>query len=329
MAGRRRKDDGGGHAGEEAWLLPYADMITLLLGLFIVMFALSSVDAKKFDAISQAFSQTFRGSLLESPGGVTPGASGVLGASATSAKTQSAITIAERAAQARTRATFDAEREQLEQMAQELSGVLKGKVDVREDDRGLVLTVAGDALFASGSAELLPGAATQLRAIAKQLGRFGAPLDIEGHTDGQPFRGPAGNQQLSSDRAISVWKLFRGEGVAERRMRTTGMGAAHPRVDPPYPEADMPQNRRVEIHVLAPASSMSTFTPRAKRARVDTPIGTGPSRRAPTPVERLIEERAARSAATSTDNAASGTWGGTSTPAPGTIDVIAPIVEAS
>lgn len=337
MSGRRKKDDGG-HAGEEAWLLPYADMITLLLGLFIVLFALSSVDAKKFDSVSKAFSQTFRGSLLENAGGITPGSSGVLGASATSAKTQTAVTTAQSAAAKATQKKFDNERATLEKMAASADGQLEGRLQIREDERGLVLSVAGDALFESGSYELKSPATEQMRAIAKHLKQFGAPLLIEGHTDGQPFSGEFGNQGLSTNRANSVYMLFRSAGISEDRMETSGQGASEPIVEPPYPKAPMPANRRVEIHILAPAATASTFTPRAERAVKSTPL----SKRTPTVLESAVIDqqvgKAARGEPTAAEpappkaGAAHGEsaepkpWGGTSTPAD---DIVAPIVNAS
>lgn len=338
MSGRRKKDDGGGHAGEEAWLLPYADMITLLLGLFIVLFALSSVDAKKFDSVSKAFSQTFRGSLLENAGGITPGSSGVLGASATSAKTQTAVTIAANAAAKATQERFDGEREKLDQMAKSMDGQLKGQLQIREDERGLVLSVAGDALFESGSYQLKSPATEQMRAIARHLRQFNAPLLIEGHTDGQPFDGEFGNQGLSTDRANAVYMLFRKEGIRDSRMETSGQGSSDPLVKPPTPTASVPANRRVEIHILAPAASNSTFTPRAERAAKELPL----EKRKPTVLESAVHDQQVGKAARGEpiedvepakpggDHAADKPWGGTSTPnEKPTVDIVAPIVDAS
>src|SRR3954469_15560635 len=63
-AGRRRKGGGGGHEGpDERWLLTYADMITLLMALFIVMFAISSVNTSKFEALSKSLKEVSQGSI--------------------------------------------------------------------------------------------------------------------------------------------------------------------------------------------------------------------------------------------------------------------------
>src|ERR1700754_54282 len=65
-AGRRRgRGGGGGHEGpDERWLLTYADMITLLMALFIVMFAMSVVNTSKFEALSKSLSEAFNGAVV-------------------------------------------------------------------------------------------------------------------------------------------------------------------------------------------------------------------------------------------------------------------------
>src|SRR5215217_1971812 len=66
--GNRRRGGGGGHEGpDERWLLTYADMITLLMALFIVMFAISSVNTTKFEQLQKSLKEAFSGNVL--PGG--------------------------------------------------------------------------------------------------------------------------------------------------------------------------------------------------------------------------------------------------------------------
>lgn len=287
MSSRRNKGGGGGHGegGEERWLLPYADMITLLLGLFIVLFAMSSVDAKKFDNVKRSLAETFRGSVLEESGGVLPGSNGVLDPTAPSqAETDSAVSIDD--ATRRSAERFHAQTKQLEQMAKQLN--LGNDVDVARNEIGIQISIAGDALFPSGSYQLAsPGIRDELTRIARELGRFGAPIRIEGHTDGAPMNGEFGNQGLSSNRALAVWKFFRDRGFPVTRMETVAKGASSPKVQPPYPTASVPANRRIEIIVLEPgaqdgfdndaadaASSSRTAAPRSAtpKAQVDRAI---------------------------------------------------------
>src|SRR5947209_16127110 len=65
--GRRRRH-GGGHEDEERWLLTYADMITLLMALFMVLFSISAVNKAKLQSLQQSLQQAFSGEIL--PGGV-------------------------------------------------------------------------------------------------------------------------------------------------------------------------------------------------------------------------------------------------------------------
>src|SRR5699024_11641770 len=58
---RRNKKKKEEHGTDESWLLPYADMLTLLLALFIVLFAMSELDVKKFEKLAQAFQGEFTG----------------------------------------------------------------------------------------------------------------------------------------------------------------------------------------------------------------------------------------------------------------------------
>ena len=62
--GRRRRHTDGGHESEERWLLTYADMITLLLALFVVLFAISSVNVSKVKALQQSLRDAFSGKVM-------------------------------------------------------------------------------------------------------------------------------------------------------------------------------------------------------------------------------------------------------------------------
>jgi chemotaxis protein MotB len=252
---RNRGGGGGGHGGgggEERWLLPYADMITLLLGLFIVLFAMSSVDAKKFDDVRRSLAQTFTGAVLTESGSVLPGSNGVLDPTAPSqATTDAAVTIDE--ATRRSRERFDVEARKLENMAAQLG--LGKDVDVMRTEVGIEISIAGDALFDSGSYRLSsPGIRDKLTAIERELERFGSPIRIEGHTDGALMRGEFGNDGLSAMRALAVQKFLVDLGFPYERTYVVGLGAKQPKVPPPSPTASVRENRRIEIIVLEPGA---------------------------------------------------------------------------
>lgn len=259
MSSRRNKKGGGhgGGGGEEAWLLPYADMITLLLGLFIVMFAMSSVDAKKFDNVKRSLSQSFHGDVLEEPGGVLDGADGVLDPEAANARSQEAVVLEQLETPSNaTAGQLDRQQEQLQQVAQQAN--LGNDAKITRNERGIKVSLAGDALFAPGSSELRPEVEEQLTALERKLATFGRPIEIAGHTDGVPFEGPYGNWGLSADRAQAVVIFFLQHGYPGD-ITARFHADSQPAVAPPKgnPRAPMPKNRRIEITVLAPGADVA------------------------------------------------------------------------
>jgi outer membrane protein OmpA-like peptidoglycan-associated protein len=113
-----------------------------------------------------------------------------------------------------------------------------------------VLTVAGDTLFAPGSATIKADARGELNRIASQLnGQYsGHPIRVEGHTDSDPLKKSkakwGSNENLSQARAQAVADYLAGKGVSAGRMSVVGMGSSKPR-------GDKKSSRRVEIVVLA------------------------------------------------------------------------------
>lgn len=258
MSSRRNRGGGGGHGGggEERWLLPYSDMITLLLGLFIVLFAMSSLDAKKFDSLRDSLSQTFNGGqVLTSPGDVLPSSQGAVTPTSTDAPSARAIQRAQ-SVRAQSQQQYRRESKQLRQLVKEQG--LGRSVKVDDTQRGIVISLAGDALFDSGSAELKPGVRDKLARIEQELQRFNRELEIGGHTDGQPVAGDRwGNWRLSGDRAEAVAIFFFERGYDQSKVRVTGYGDQQPKVKPPKnnPHAAIAANRRIEIMVLAPGAN--------------------------------------------------------------------------
>lgn len=252
MSGRRDKGGGGhGGGGEERWLLPYADMITLLLGLFIVLFAMSSVDASKFDAVKQELAVQFKGAILDETGGVLPGSNGVLDPTALADAEVDSVAISASSRQAAQR--FEEETRKLDQMAKQLN--LGNDVKVTRNELGIQISIAGDALFASGQYELSsPGIKDELTRIAGELRTFGAPIRIEGHTDGAPYPSRFGNEGLSAMRALAVQEFFQRKGFPRSLMHVAGFGAERPKVKPPTPTASVAGNRRIEVIILEPGA---------------------------------------------------------------------------
>ncbi|HYI01520.1 OmpA family protein [Hyalangium sp.] len=168
------------------------------------------------------------------------------------AQTQAQVETERRAreeAERRANEQLEAEREaraEAERRATEALTRLErsGEVGVREDARGMVLTLSGSVLFASGQAELLPSARNRLSEVAEALKQSPNALTIEGHTDSQ---GPDFyNEDLSLQRAEQVRDYLLSRGVPPDRIAVRGLGEYRPVASNSTPEGRA-NNRRVEI----------------------------------------------------------------------------------
>ncbi len=167
------------------------------------------------------------------------------------AKLATAATEADRA---RIQAELDAEkvkRAEAEARAAKALANLADMAAVKEEARGLVITLSGQVLFASGKSALLPAAQKALDNVAEALkANPGRNIIVEGYTDSQGAR--AMNDQLSQDRANSVRTYLVSRGIASEIITARGYGPDRPVADNASPEGRA-NNRRVEI-VLSPAA---------------------------------------------------------------------------
>jgi outer membrane protein OmpA-like peptidoglycan-associated protein len=140
-----------------------------------------------------------------------------------------------------------------EQRAQRASADLARIASVKQEPRGMVITLSGGVLFASGKSELLPSAQAKLSEVANALTQQSpdATIVVEGHTDTQG--GEAFNLELSTRRAQAVCDYLSSHGVATDRIRAQGLGFSRPLADNKTAEGRA-NNRRVEIVVNGPKS---------------------------------------------------------------------------
>lgn len=125
---------------------------------------------------------------------------------------------------------------------------------VKQDERGMVITLSGSVLFASNKAELLPAARRRLTDVAKALneGDRGSNIVVEGHTDGKGS--DTYNLELSAKRAEAVRSYLVSQGIDSSRIRAEGLGLTRPVADNKSAEGRA-NNRRVEIVVEPPTSN--------------------------------------------------------------------------
>ena len=251
-SGRKRKGHEEEHENHERWLVTYADMLTVLMALFIVLFALSVVDKAKFEKFKEGLNGD-----LGSGAGVLDGGPGLQqSGDRVAVDLQAAITALndkQARAQAAAQETSDLEaaREKIKQ-ALALKGMQKS-VQFKIDERGLVVTVVtDDVLFGLGSAALRPKGSAVLDAIAPALKALPNQVTVEGHTDDLPIRGRyASNWELSTERATSVLRyLLDRHAVPAKRLSAAGYADQRP-LTPNVSGAARSANRRVEVIVRA------------------------------------------------------------------------------
>jgi chemotaxis protein MotB len=287
-----KKKRGGGHAEEhensERWLLTYADMITLLMVLFIVLFAVSQVDQKKFAALKNGMAAGFGAKSVFDGGTGTLQDDGQVNAvvnvnpdvpsAPRNAAEQKAVQDAVAAAdQARIQAQLHAaEREvkdfqKLQKQIQQAVAAHKvaAGVQFRIDERGLVITVVtSSVVFAGDQADLLPAGQRIVAAVAGPLAPLPNRIEVDGHTNQLPVptRNYPSAWELSTARASTVVRYLIGHGgLPAARLSAAGFAGERPL----YPPADRRAptlNRRVEIIVLS-------ALPPAERALLPTAAG--------------------------------------------------------
>ncbi|NHC47108.1 OmpA/MotB family protein, partial [Motilibacter aurantiacus] len=257
------------HENHERWLVSYADMLTLLFVLFVVLFAISQVDKKKFEELKKGFGAEV--SVIEGSNGalddpatdpiktdalenITPQAAGQVSAEALSA--------AERKLRSEQVAKAAAEAKKLEELEKKIDSELSKRgltdtVKTRINERGLVVSIVTNrVIFEPSSADLAAGGRAVLETVAPVLKTVENPLVVEGHTNTVKARPKGWKNEwfLSTARASEVVTyLGSHEGVPWKRMEAAGLADTQPLYDPRVnPRADT-LNRRVEIVILADA----------------------------------------------------------------------------
>ena len=267
MSGHGRRSGGrrGGHGAheehaDERWLLTYADMITLLMALFIVMWSISSVNISKFEELKVSLRDAFNGNIMDEAQGIAPGGESVLEPTG-ERNVSPAILPAKDVAQPEKVDDMLARREleSLRKVQAELRAWAKEhgvteQVRATIDERGLVVRLLTDeVLFDPGHATVKSGSNALLGKIGALLAssRIENPIRVEGHTDDTPIATAQfpSNWELSAARATAVLRKLLDSGVPPRRVSVGGYGEQRP-IGDNATAAGRARNRRVEIVVL-------------------------------------------------------------------------------
>ena len=282
MARKKRPEE---HVNHEAWAIPYADLITLLLAFFVVMYAVSSVNEGKYRVLAESMVAAFRGPPRTTnpiqlgdtnPSGTTD--VGVRQSLPTGVMDPRTVHLPRgrlpEQLRENDRGTSDDSVESVEpgggfrsqegvesggiaRIAEEVREALSEMIDseevrVRETEFWLEVEVQTDILFPTGVARVSEAAQEPLQRLSNILAGFPNPIRVEGHTDDLPIRTERfpSNWELSAARAASVVRLFEEQGVQPSRLAAVGYGEHFPEADNATAEGRN-RNRRVLVVVLA------------------------------------------------------------------------------
>jgi chemotaxis protein MotB len=237
------------HASLDRWLVSYADFMTLLFALFVVLFAFAKADQKKQAQVTESIDAAFR-SLGIFPESSRLHSKGVAGGSEQAVAPMNIVMGEDVLAPAKIKDDLDQVRRELQQTLS--NQVAQHTVSIQMGRDGLVISLREAGFFNSGSATPRPETLPTLRQIAASLGRTPYDLRIEGHTDNIPIHTAEfdSNWELSSARATRIARLFLDmHALPADRLSAAGYAEFHPVANNNAPEGRA-QNRRVDLVVL-------------------------------------------------------------------------------
>ena len=207
---------------KDRYLITYADLITLLLGLFIILYAISNIDSSKYKSVVAAFDNYFGNDRL-------------------------ITTIPDKKAVPTPK----------DKLSEELSKLIvqndySNSIQLEENERGITLHILEKILFPPGSADLNGMSKIVLKKIADVIRNLPNDIRIEGFTDNTPISNSKypSNWHLSSARALNTaWYLIQDEGISPDKVSIVGNGENQPIAPNDSPETRA-RNRRVDIVIL-------------------------------------------------------------------------------
>ncbi|MCZ7603248.1 MAG: OmpA family protein [Melioribacteraceae bacterium] len=209
---------------KDRYLITYADLITLLLGLFIILYAISNIDIKKYEEMMSAIGSVFGGAnVINSQPAAT-----------------SAIAVE----------PIDKLKDELNSLITEMN--YTKSISVEQNERGLTLHILDDILFPSGSAELNSGSVVVLNQLASIIKKLPNDIRVEGHTDNIPIKSSLypSNWHLSVARALNTaYFLIDKENINPDKVSIVGYSEYQP-IATNLTDEGRAKNRRVDLVII-------------------------------------------------------------------------------
>ncbi len=232
-----RKKKAAAKENAERWLLTYADLITLLMVFFVLLFAMSHTDVEKFKELAQSLHAALNPSVLSGSQAVQLSNDG--GASSSLIEEQD----------------FQRLNQVLSQL-QTSTGIASTQLSAQITNDGIAVTVSGALLFYNGTDQIKPDGIQLLQKLGVYLATLSNNIRVEGHTDDVPLQSAQypTNWELSAARAVAVVRYFTDNvHLDPKRLSAVGYGQYQPIV-PNDTRAHREQNRRAVIVILYPHS---------------------------------------------------------------------------
>jgi len=244
------------HVNHERWLVSYADFITLLFAVFVVLYAMSQTDKKKVEEVMASIQSSFGMAQTGSPSpkmNLLPSTQpNVVPA------IKPEVSIVPGAKPVRSQAKTRADEKDFRQIKSSIEAYLvkqgaQSKVSLTITRRGLIVSLKEAGFFESGQATIKPSAYELINTISEAMTQYNNPLRFEGHTDNIPIstgQFPS-NWELSTARAVNAVKyLVKNYDIDPNKISATGYGEFRPLVDNSTPD-NRAKNRRVDLVMLS------------------------------------------------------------------------------
>jgi chemotaxis protein MotB len=270
----RHKKHAGGHDNNERWLLTYADMITLLVAFFIMLYAMSIVSKEKFEVLAISVRSGFDGNQKLQSVPMSPGL-GIAASNALMAPDHIQPhdfhfhgSPYDSNKEAKDAAAAHADEQNMQAIRQKIEEVAKkhgieGMLLVSENEKGLTIRILTDKLlFDKGDARLRTDSYWLLDVISSAVKSIPNDITVEGHTDDLAIDTAEypSNWELSTSRATNVLRyMVEQDHVEASRICAAGYAYTRPLV-PNISEANRSRNRRVDIVVLRAAQNISDIS---------------------------------------------------------------------
>lgn len=269
MARRHKHEE---HANHEAWAIPYADLMTLLLAFFVVMYAISTVNEGKYRVVADSLTAAFggaprtinpvqvgnhqlQGADFDRPSRIKSGAKKGPSAPSPSPNVTLLAAMASQMNMPIDSQGLQNAQSELKRIADDLEKALAPLIDsklvtIKRSALWLEVQINSDILFATGSAALDPQAQETVGKLAEVLADVPNSVRVEGYTDDRPIRTSQfpSNWELSSARAVSIVKYLVVQGIPAHRLSANGFGQFQP-LDPAQTPEAFTRNRRIEIQL--------------------------------------------------------------------------------